>query len=98
MVTPVKTRTGDSEAPDTPGVLPADPFSPGGKGAGHYKGLTDSEHQRLRELRGELNRAVTVDPSLVGTPALRRFVCDATLCRYLRARKWNVRKAFKMLK
>ena len=48
--------------------------------------------------RGELNRAVRAEPALLGTPALRRFASDATLCRYLRARKWNIKKAFKMLK
>ena len=30
MITPVKTSAVAAEAPDTPGVIPAEPFSPGG--------------------------------------------------------------------
>lgn len=61
MTPPPKTRPGGGEAPDTPstpGGPPPTPFSPGGKPNAHYKGLTDVEHQYLRELRGG---AVQVD-------------------------------------
>lgn len=64
----------------------------------YVEGISKTEHERLRELRGELNKAVEAQPSLLGTPALRRFASDATLCRYLRARSWKVKKAAKMLK
>ena len=88
--TPSKMSSAD--APDTPGAEPAEPFSPG-RSTGFYQNLTTREHECLRLLRGELNKANIVD-----TPALERFCTDATLCRYLRARKWSVRKAMKMLK
>ena len=47
------------------------------------------EHERVRQLRAEVAAAAAIAPALLGTPALRRFACDATLCRYLRARDWQ---------
>ena len=90
-----------AEDPVTPsggdGAPPA-PLSPGGDRApSHYSGITGVEQERLRELRSELNTAAAADPTLLGTAALRRFANDATLCRYLRARQWNLAKAMKML-
>jgi|AntAceMinimDraft_5_1070358.scaffolds.fasta_scaffold22342_1 hypothetical protein len=104
LVTPVKTRleaasgSAPMNSPETPGGASPTPFSPGGKSQDHYNGLDYGEHQRLRELRGELNKAAKAEPKLLGTSALRRFASDATLCRYLRARKWHLKKAMKMLR
>jgi len=65
--------------------------------SGRVVTMTLKETQLLAQLRTKLNEAAVSDPKLLGTPALRAFVTDACLCRYLRARKWNVNKALKML-
>jgi len=95
--TPVKIRPED-EAPDSPLGPPPTPFSPGGRQSVFYSKLTTHEHQRLREFRALLNKSAREDPTLLSTPALKRFANDATLCRYLRARDWNLKRAMKMLK
>lgn len=95
--TPVKIRPED-EAPDSPLGPPPTPFSPGGRQSVFYSKLTTHEHQRLREFRALLNKSAREDPALLSTPALKRFANDATLCRYLRARDWNLKRAMKMLK
>lgn len=59
--------------------------------------LGADEIPRLRELRALVKRAAEADPDLLGTPELRRFVNDACLCRYLRARQWSPRRAMKAL-
>ena len=59
--------------------------------------MTTEDDEKLRQLRDALNEAAKKDPELLGTPALRAFVDDSCLCRYLRARKWKVDKALKML-
>ena len=95
--TPVKIRPED-EAPDSPLGPPPTPFSPSGRQSVFYSKLTTHEHQRLREFRALLNKSAREDPTLLSTPALKRFANDATLCRYLRARDWNLKRAMKMLK
>lgn len=95
--TPVKIRPED-EAPDSPLGPPPTPFSPGGRQSVFYSKLTTHEHQRLREFRALLNKSAREDPTILSTPALKRFANDATLCRYLRARDWNLKRAMKMLK
>jgi hypothetical protein len=95
--TPVKIRPED-EAPDSPLGPPPTPFSPGGRQSVFYSKLTTHEHHRLREFRALLNKSAREDPALLSTPALKRFANDATLCRYLRARDWNLKRAMKMLK
>ena len=95
--TPVKIRPED-EAPYSPLGPPPTPFSPGGRQSVFYSKLTTHEHQRLREFRALLNKSAREDPALLSTPALKRFANDATLCRYLRARDWNLKRAMKMLK
>lgn len=88
----------EDEAPDSPLGPPPTPFSPGGRQSVFYSKLTTHEHQRLREFRALLNKSAREDPALLSTPALKRFANDATLCRYLRARDWNLKRAMKMLK
>ena len=58
--------------------------------------MTELELQKLREFRGALKRASEENPELLATPALRRFVNDACLARYLRERNWKVKKALKV--
>ena len=88
----------EDEAPDSPLGPPPTPFSPSGRQSVFYSKLTTHEHQRLREFRALLNKSAREDPTLLSTPALKRFANDATLCRYLRARDWNLKRAMKMLK
>jgi len=59
--------------------------------------ITAEENAAMDTLRIKLDECAKADPTLLGTPALRAFVDDACLCRYLRARKWKVDKALKML-
>lgn len=65
--------------------------------SGRVVAMTEKDKELLGQLRIKLNEAAASDAQLLGTPALRAFVTDACLCRYLRARKWNVDKALKML-
>ena len=84
------------DTPDTPGAPPS-PLSPEGtRPDAHYSKLTPAELQRLREFRALVRRAARDEPALLGTADLRRFANDACLCRYLRARGWNLKKALKM--
>ena len=82
--------------PESP-LVPPTPFSPASRASSHYASLSPGELQKLREFRGLLERAAKADPELLSTPALRRFCSDSTLCRYLRARRWNLKRALKML-
>ena len=59
--------------------------------------MTPKDLESLRKFREKLNAAAAENSDLLGTPALRAYVDDACLCRYLRARKWNVDKALKMI-
>ena len=85
-------------APDTPGTpgAPPSPLSPSSRPSAHYSKLTPAELQRLREFRALVQKAARDDPALLGTSDLKRFANDACLCRYLRARSWNLKKALKM--
>ena len=101
--TPLKTpgAKARSLAPETPGDFLEDddvnPLSPRArKSPSDYDGMTELELQKLREFRGALKRASEENPELLATPALRRFVNDACLARYLRARNWKVKKALKV--
>ena len=80
-----------------PGPPPPDALLPGHRPPEHYSMLGADEIPRLRELRALVKRAAEADPDLLGTPELRRFVNDACLCRYLRARQWSPRRAMKAL-
>lgn len=88
----------DDLAPDTPGTPDAfpSPLSPFGRAGAHYSKLTPAELQRLREFRALVQKAARAEPALLGTSDLKRFANDACLCRYLRARGWNLKKALKM--
>ena len=99
VMTPGKTQSSFDSAPATPGGYTESvaPLSPMQKPSAHYAKLTPGELQRLREFRGLLTQATVEDPTLLNTSDLKRFVNDACLCRYLRARKWNLKKALKML-
>ena len=68
----------------------AAPFSPHRKPHAHYSKLTPGELTRLREFRGLLNAAAVDEPTLLSSSDLKRFVNDACLCRYLRARKVRI--------
>ena len=95
--TPAKSsRDATEDAPESP-LVPPTPFSPASRASSHYASLSPGELQKLREFRGLLERAAKADPELLSTPALRRFCSDSTLCRYLRARRWNLKRALKML-
>ena len=95
--TPPKSgRDAAGDAPESP-LAPPTPFSPASRASSHYAGLSPGELQKLREFRALLERAAKADPELLSTPALRRFCSDSTLCRYLRARQWNLKRALKML-
>ena len=59
--------------------------------------MTPTETTKLEQLRAKLNESAAKDPSLLATPALRAYVDDSCLARYLRARKWKIDKALKML-
>jgi len=59
--------------------------------------MTPAETTKLEQLREKLDEAAAKDPSLLATPALRAYVDDSCLARYLRARKWKIDKALKML-
>ena len=83
------------DTPSTPGAPPS-PLSPSSRPSAHYSKLTPAELQRLREFRALVQKAARDDPALLGTSDLKRFANDACLCRYLRARSWNLKKALKM--
>lgn len=57
--------------------------------------LNEEQKQMLSELR---ERAQMELDTLNAKPRLRKWVTDACLCRYLRARNWNLDKADAMLK
>ena len=88
----------DDLSPDSPGTpgAPPSPLSPSSRPDAHYSKLTPAELQRLREFRALVQKAAREDPALLGTSDLKRFANDACLCRYLRARAWNLKKALKM--
>jgi hypothetical protein len=98
MTPPGKLRAGSDVAPDAPGTItPPTPLSPASKPGAHYAKVTPGELQRLREFRALVQKAALEDPTLFATSDLKRFANDACYCRYLRARRWNLKKALKML-